>query len=231
VGGRATLTRRVCCAPFRASTIRARPNSRRSRAPCPPTFTSTPDRRGSPLRRSRPSTANRPLFSERAERAIVEAGRRHERLALVFVDLDDFKAINDRYGHPAGDEVLRLVGERLAAQVRTSDTVARVGGDEFVVLLTNVHDRETAERLAEKLWRVFDRPFALAGAGLALAASLGVSVFPEDGGDPMRLMAADDAAKYRRKGARPLRRMGSGDAVGDLGSGGPEASGAGNARS
>ena len=175
--------------------------------------------------------ANRRLFSERAERAIVEASRRRERLALVFVDLDDFKAINDRFGHPAGDEVLRRVGERLAAQVRTSDTVARVGGDEFVVLLTNVHDRETAERLAEKLRRSFDRPFAFAGTELALGASLGVSVFPEDGGDPMRLMAAADAAMYRRKGARPLTREEPADAVGDIDSGGPEAHEPGSARS
>jgi diguanylate cyclase (GGDEF)-like protein len=147
--------------------------------------------------------ANRRLLWDRMGQAMAEAARRREHLGLVFVDLDEFKAVNDARGHAAGDEILRRIAERLTGQVRSSDTVARVGGDEFVVLLTGVADRETVQRLAAKIRHAFDAPFTVAGVDLRVGASVGVSLFPEDGTEALRLLAAADAAMYRAKGERP----------------------------
>ncbi len=146
---------------------------------------------------------NRASFEERLRHAIVHAARYNRRLAVLSVDLDRFKLINDTLGHAAGDEVLKQLGGRLVDSLRETDVVARWGGDEFVIGLMEIGQRHDAEEVAEKLVDAFRTPFDVAGSPSTVSASIGVSVFPDDGHDLDTLMGHADTAMYRaKKGGR-----------------------------
>lgn len=144
---------------------------------------------------------NRLLLSDRARQAIAAARRQQGGFALIYLDLDGFKSINHTLGHNAGDRALKTIARRLLDCMRDSDTAARVGGDEFVVLLPGIADRETAVPLAEKLLHAINQPINVAGGGQRLGASLGIGIFPADGADLDRLMHNADKAMYRAKSA------------------------------
>lgn len=142
---------------------------------------------------------NRLLFNDRLEQALSRAARDGHRLALLFLDLDGFKTINDTLGHVSGDLLLKTAAERIRGAIRRSDTAARLGGDEFVVLMQDIDGAEDAARLAEKLLGVIGLPVALTGHRIEVSTSVGVSLYPEDGGDRHALVKAADAAMYAAK--------------------------------
>ncbi len=141
---------------------------------------------------------NRRLLQDRAEQALASAEREGKQVALLFVDLDHFKTINDSLGHSAGDRLLGEVAQRLQSCVRRMDTVARLGGDEFVVLLTDV-TVEGATEVARKLIYRVARPYQIESHELSVTPSLGISVFPQDGRDFESLLKHADTAMYRAK--------------------------------
>jgi diguanylate cyclase (GGDEF)-like protein/PAS domain S-box-containing protein len=142
---------------------------------------------------------NRLLFNDRLARAIALARRYQRHAAVLFVDCDHFKHINDTLGHAAGDQVLKELSARLRASVRASDTVSRHGGDEFLILLSEVDHAEGARLIAEKVIREIAEPYAIAGHELRLTASVGVSVYPDHGLDPATLILHADTAMYLAK--------------------------------
>jgi diguanylate cyclase (GGDEF)-like protein len=142
---------------------------------------------------------NRLLLLDRLKKAIAVARRRETRLSVLFLDLNNFKSINDTHGHAVGDQVLKLAAHRLAASVREADTVSRLGGDEFVVLLTEVSKASDAVRIADKLIAALHAPGQVADVTVRLAASIGVSLYPDDGDDAETLIDRADAAMYRAK--------------------------------
>lgn len=146
---------------------------------------------------------NRALLLDRFTQAIANARRQGGGLALLFVDLDEFKPINDTHGHAAGDEVLRQVARRLAGAVRAVDTVSRHGGDEFLVLLSEVSQQADVALIATKLLAVLAEPGLVADADARLTASIGISLYPEDGQDPATLINRADAAMYLAKHQGP----------------------------
>jgi diguanylate cyclase (GGDEF)-like protein/PAS domain S-box-containing protein len=141
---------------------------------------------------------NRVLFQERIEHALAAARRYNDVLAVLFLDLDRFKNINDTLGHPVGDLLLKSVAQRLAVTTRTSDTVARLGGDEFVVVLTRT-SVEGATKAAEKFLHALEEPHRLDAHVLTISASIGISIFPEDGTDVDTLVKHADTALYHAK--------------------------------
>lgn len=146
---------------------------------------------------------NRTLLLDRLTQAIAHAKRHDAGLALLFLDLDRFKQINDTAGHAAGDAVLRLVAERLQGVVRQVDTVSRHGGDEFLVLLTDVEQRDDVRQVAEKLIAAIAAPNELDIPAHRLSASIGISLYPTDGLDADTLIAQADAAMYQAKRQGP----------------------------
>lgn len=142
---------------------------------------------------------NRLLFNDRLARAIALARRYRRRAAVLFVDCDRFKHINDTLGHAAGDQVLRSIARRLEGAVRGSDTVSRHGGDEFLILLAEVDYAEDAGVIAAKMMQAVCEPYQVAGHELLLTASIGISVYPEDGRDAQALIGRADAAMYHAK--------------------------------
>lgn len=142
---------------------------------------------------------NRVLLQDRLLHAINRASRDSGRLALLFFDLDGFKLINDSLGHAAGDEVLRKVGERLTSRLRKVDVVARVGGDEFAVVLSEVGQDSDVQATCDQLLEVISEPFPLSGHTGHVTASIGIAVFPEDGVDVPTLLKHADAAMYQAK--------------------------------
>ncbi|QJQ22462.1 diguanylate cyclase [Pseudomonas sp. SK] len=143
---------------------------------------------------------NRAFFEGRLTRSLRNAERQQEHLALLFLDSDHFKQINDTLGHAVGDEVLISVADRVRAQLREHDLVARLGGDEFAVLLTPLHSRQDAERLAEKIVASMKLPVQLdSGRSIATSLSVGIAYYPDDGSDPASLLNAADAAMYQAK--------------------------------
>jgi diguanylate cyclase (GGDEF)-like protein len=143
--------------------------------------------------------ANRVLFRDRLEMAQNMAMRKNEKLAILFIDLDGFKAVNDNFGHKVGDLLLQAVARQLIETVRHSDTVARMGGDEFIVLLNGVHRNEDAEAVAKKILASFEQPMLLAGQFARVGASIGISVYPDHGNDAEKLIAYADGAMYHIK--------------------------------
>ncbi len=143
--------------------------------------------------------ANRNLFREHLQLAMARVGRTGLGVAVFVLDLDRFKSINDSLGHSRGDEMLRLVGDRLRGSLRPGDTVARLGGDEFAVLLPAVAGERDMVRLGEKVLDTLRRPFNLDGHEFVTTASLGISRFPEDGGDAEELLKKADVAMYQAK--------------------------------
>lgn len=143
--------------------------------------------------------ANRILLVERLCRAIGLAQRNDKQVALLFIDLDDFKRVNDTLGHAIGDRLLRSVAERLEMCVRSTDTVCRQGGDEFVILLTEIERPQDASSMAEKLLTAFLAPHEIDIYELYVTLSIGISVYPNDGVDVDTLMQNSDAAMYHAK--------------------------------
>jgi diguanylate cyclase (GGDEF)-like protein/PAS domain S-box-containing protein len=149
---------------------------------------------------------NRLLLRDRVEQSISRAARTQTGVALLFVDLDDFKRVNDNFGHQVGDAVLREVGRRLVCCVRSTDTVCRLGGDEFVVALTDLNDAGHLPEIAHKLQTEVALPIRLSGGEVRIGCSIGVAVYPRDGRDHDALLACADAAMYaakRRRGSAP----------------------------
>jgi diguanylate cyclase (GGDEF)-like protein/PAS domain S-box-containing protein len=143
---------------------------------------------------------NRRLLNDRLHQAIVQAKRDQTRLALMFIDLDKFKPVNDDFGHQVGDELLQAVARRLLACVRESDTVARLGGDEFVVLLSVIDVVRDAIRVGEKIHRALIQPFTLSnGQTVSISLSAGIAIYPEHGRDEIELTKRADAAMYQAK--------------------------------
>lgn len=144
---------------------------------------------------------NRTLFRDRLRQALVQGQRQGSAVALLNVDLDDFKPVNDEHGHAIGDLVLQQVAQRLLDAVRASDTVARMGGDEFYVLLPGAADAADALRLAGKICATLAEPFDAEGKVLHIGASVGVALYRDQAGDDKTLMRQADAAMYRAKQA------------------------------
>ena len=142
---------------------------------------------------------NRHLFFDRLEQELARAKRYSELLAVLFIDLNEFKQVNDSHGHQIGDDLLRMVAERLDQRVRESDTIARLGGDEFGVVLPRVESEEDAVAVAENLREVLDQPFMIQGMEVKVGGTIGVSMFPEDGKDGVSLISRADAAMYGAK--------------------------------
>lgn len=145
--------------------------------------------------------ANRTLMRDRLEHAIAQAARGQSRLALLFLDLDRFKDVNDSLGHGVGDGLLRNVAARIAGAVRKGDTVARLGGDEFTVVLEDVNGERDVARVAEKILAALAEPLQVEGHPLHASASIGVALYPGDATDVQGLLRAADIAMYRAKGA------------------------------
>jgi len=144
--------------------------------------------------------ANRVLLNERLEHALGARIHREEIVAVHHLDLDQFKAVNDTFGHPAGDKLLKLVADRLRGIVRASDTIARMGGDEFVIVHAPIKDPSEATSLAEQIIRSISEPFDIDGHQAVIGASIGVAVGPGDGLRPDKLLRNADLALYRAKG-------------------------------
>jgi diguanylate cyclase (GGDEF)-like protein/PAS domain S-box-containing protein len=142
---------------------------------------------------------NRNSLAARLEHAIMRVNRSGDRLALLFIDLDRFKKVNDTLGHAAGDEVLRQSAARIRASVREVDTVARLGGDEFVVLLETDVRPDTPGIIGERIRAGFESPFDWKGLEVRCGASIGVSLYPDHARDPASLLASADEAMYREK--------------------------------
>jgi diguanylate cyclase (GGDEF)-like protein/PAS domain S-box-containing protein len=144
---------------------------------------------------------NKRLLLDRIERAIAQLSRRDGFSAVLFVDLDGFKAVNDTMGHTEGDRLLQMVATRLRACARASDTVARFGGDEFVVLLEGCRTPGDAGSIARKMAVALSQPYGLAKGNADISCSIGVAMHPRDGKDPEALLQRADAAMYRAKQA------------------------------
>lgn len=142
---------------------------------------------------------NRRLLADRVEQAMARAARQDERVALLFLDLDGFKQVNDSFGHAAGDKVLQEVAARLTACMRTSDTACRYGGDEFVVLLSEFADVECLRGVGEKIRAQLTRPHVVDGHTIRISASIGHAIYPGDGNSYVDLVRASDRAMYREK--------------------------------
>jgi diguanylate cyclase (GGDEF)-like protein/PAS domain S-box-containing protein len=142
---------------------------------------------------------NRLLFSDRLTLAVAQAHRHNQRLAVLFLDLDRFKVINDSLGHSVGDELLRQVAERIQEYVREGDTVARLGGDEFTLLVPGISAEEDAAKIARKICEAIHDPFWIDGRELFVTTSVGVAVYPSDGHDGESLVRNADSAMYRAK--------------------------------
>jgi len=143
---------------------------------------------------------NRSLFYEHLDQALHRARRNNTRLAVYFLDLDGFKAVNDLLGHAQGDRLLQEVASRFNEALRSSDIVARLGGDEFAFVCENLSAPEDAAIIAEKMLISLARKIGMAGQEIAISGSIGISLFPEDGGEARDLLRHADAAMYRVKG-------------------------------
>ncbi len=150
---------------------------------------------------------NRMLFLDRFTQAIAGKRRRHARMALLFLDLNNFKQINDTLGHAMGDEVLKLAARCMVESVRASDTVSRHGGDEFLILLDELAQASDAATIADKINVALARPTRFGEQVLSLTASIGISLFPDDGDDVCTLIDRADAAMYRAKRLGHSHRM------------------------
>jgi diguanylate cyclase (GGDEF)-like protein/PAS domain S-box-containing protein len=142
---------------------------------------------------------NRRLLMDRLEQAMNLTRRHGDRLALLFIDLDCFKLINDRFGHRVGDLILQAVAGRMRDTLREVDTISRVGGDEFVLVLPNMRAEADATEIAQKLLARLDEPYPIDGDVLHVTPSIGISMFPRDASDEETLISRADAAMYRAK--------------------------------
>jgi diguanylate cyclase (GGDEF)-like protein len=142
---------------------------------------------------------NRILFFDRLDQAITRAQRQNSKLAILFLDLDGFKTVNDQFGHATGDTTLQIVARRLESCLRQSDTVARMGGDEFTIILENITSPQDCEQVASKILEAIQEPIKFDTKQVQLSTSIGISIFPEDGEDGDLLTIHADAAMYMAK--------------------------------
>jgi diguanylate cyclase (GGDEF)-like protein len=142
---------------------------------------------------------NRVLLADRMQQAMLQSQRRSQSLAVVFLDLDGFKAVNDTYGHGVGDELLMVVSQRMKAVLREGDTLARIGGDEFVAVLVDLKQLQDSEPVLNRLLRAAADPIKVGDAVLNVSASIGVTVYPQDDADADLLMRHADQAMYQAK--------------------------------
>ena len=143
--------------------------------------------------------ANRSLLNDRIDVAILRSRRSGWKLAVILLDLNRFKAVNDRYGHAIGDVLLKEAANRLLGTIRQTDTVCRLGGDEFVVVLPDLHGRTDAEKVCRKITEEIARPFDLNGIHVEVGVSIGIAIGPDDGDDRETLLQMADQAMYREK--------------------------------
>lgn len=150
---------------------------------------------------------NRNLLRDRLDQAMAQAARQCKQVGLLMLDLNGFKDINDRFGHLAGDKLLRRVATRLCDCIRDEDTVSRYGGDEFVVLLTEVDGKHGLVEVAQKLSEQLARPYVVDNESVTITASIGIAVYPADGNCQNELIRRADVAMYlaKPKGSDPLR--------------------------
>ena len=148
---------------------------------------------------------NRVLMMDRMEQLLARIQRQGNRLAVMFLDLDDFKRINDTYGHAVGDQLLRFVAERLCSVVRADDTVARMSGDEFVILIEGVESQEVLETVVQKIQQKLSEGFFIEGQLINVKISTGIAVFPEDGDSPEALIKQADMRMYTNKKGRTVK--------------------------
>lgn len=146
--------------------------------------------------------ANRVLFNDRLEQAIRIAARSHRQFAVLFMDLDKFKPVNDHFGHKIGDKLLQSVAGRLTRSVRESDTVARLGGDEFVILLKNINSREMVEKLLNQITESVSSAYRIDGYEIEIGISAGISIYPNNGTDAKTLLHHADTSMYKTKELR-----------------------------
>jgi diguanylate cyclase (GGDEF)-like protein/PAS domain S-box-containing protein len=144
---------------------------------------------------------NRKLFTDRLRHSLTRAKRNNRSVAVMFIDLDHFKTINDTLGHTAGDELLLEMARRLRECVRDDDTVARLGGDEFTIILAELRQPEDALAVAQKILEAVQEPLRIGGVPIVVSASIGIALYPEDGVDPESLLRNADSAMYRAKEA------------------------------
>jgi diguanylate cyclase (GGDEF)-like protein len=142
---------------------------------------------------------NRRLLQELMTHSLHQSQRSGSKLALLFLDLDDFKIINDTKGHDFGDDVLNSVAFRLSECLRKSDILARIGGDEFIVLLENIENADQVKTAAEKILNCFKEVFTIKGHDFTISTSIGISLYPEDGKDAQTLIKKADLALYQTK--------------------------------
>lgn len=142
---------------------------------------------------------NRRLFNDLLARMAAANERTDSKLALLYLDLDDFKRINDSFGHENGDQLLKVIGQRLTSTVRKSDIVARIGGDEFCVLLPSINGRDAAAQIAEKILDVVEKPIKLGSHSVRITPSIGITLAPDDGSDATQLLKNADIAMYSAK--------------------------------
>lgn len=142
---------------------------------------------------------NRVLLLDRLSQTIVKANRKKRLFALLFLDLDGFKAINDSFGHEQGDMLLRNVANRLRETFRESDTVARMGGDEFTIILEDIDETKGATPVAEKIVANLGQPFEFYGHACTIGVSVGIAIYPQDGHDASTLLSHADEAMYQVK--------------------------------
>ena len=151
---------------------------------------------------------NRSLFLDRLDQNLKQSERYKRKFALLFIDLDGFKSVNDTLGHDAGDELLIRTAKRLQECVRDADTVARIGGDEFTVILSTITSVDDVQSVAQKIIRALATPFKMGNEEAQIRASIGISVFPENGTDAETLLKkADDAMYLAKKGGKNDFRM------------------------
>ncbi|MGO2235181.1 GGDEF domain-containing protein [Marinomonas sp. UCMA 3892] len=142
---------------------------------------------------------NRTLLLDRLQASLTLAEREQVGLSVLFIDIDGFKDINDGYGHAVGDLLLQLIAKRLGGCVRKSDTVGRLGGDEFLIILNKVNNAESAALVAEKIRAALSEVFVVEGSTLSVSASIGIASYPENGKEPLDLVQSADHAMYQAK--------------------------------
>jgi diguanylate cyclase (GGDEF)-like protein len=145
--------------------------------------------------------ANLNTFLPYASKQLFAANRNKQKIAFCFIDLNKFKDINDNYGHKCGDGALIHVARAITSVIRESDLAARIGGDEFVVLLTGIHNLEDTQRTIGQIQQAVAQPFVFAGNQLNISASIGVAIYPDDGAHVDELMTKADTAMYKNKTA------------------------------